>query len=506
MNIVSAFRAFRNGCIFQSLCGIHQIVNECSLAKNHYTGLITHSISSEKSGGGLFYHRVPEFWPKETKLDFLNDNSLNTVGWQRLVPNQKHTWLRTDTEDEFTSYLPIGSKAAKQAKSDKAETIFKTYSGGVKTNRDTYVYDFSFDRLSKRMRRFIEDYNAEVDRYRRELPKPDIDMFVDYNKIKWSATLKDNLKRHNYAVYNPSKIRVSPYRPFSNRFLFLDHVVNDRVLLQYRFLPLIQSESENQQICVSGIGSSKPLHCYIAQFIPCYDIIEKGQCFPFYTYDKDGSNRRENITDWALDQFRARYNDPAISKWDIFYYVYGLLHHPGYRERYALDLKRNLPRIPFAPTPSPGPFPEASGKGGTVASAKSLPEASGRDLGWGWQKGGFWPFSRAGQQLADLHLNYESVDRYELDWHAERTPPSYRVEKMLPKGKTDSEQGNYKVYSTLKYNDSLSLHGIPERAFAYRLGNRSALDWIVDQYRVKTDKRSGITTIPTATATTRNTS
>ena len=105
-------------------------------------------------------------------------------------------------------------------------------------------------------------------------------------------------------------------------------------------------------------------------------------------------------------------------------------------------------------------------------------------------------FSRAGQQLADFHLNYESVDRYQLDWHAERTPPTYRVEKMLPKGKADSDEGNYKVYSTLKYNESLTLHGIPERAFAYRLGNRSALDWIVDQYRVKTDKRSGITHDP----------
>ena len=115
--------------------------------------------------------------------------------------------------------------------------------------------------------------------------------------------------------------------------------------------------------------------------------------------------------------------------------------------------------------------------------------------GWG-PKSGFHAFSRAGKQLADLHLDYESVDRYELDWHAERTPISYRVEKMLPKGKVDSAEGNYKVYNTLKYNDSLTLHGIPARAFAYRLGNRSALDWIVDQYRVKTDKRSGITHDP----------
>ena len=117
-------------------------------------------------------------------------------------------------------------------------------------------------------------------------------------------------------------------------------------------------------------------------------------------------------------------------------------------------------------------------------------------LGEGAGGRGFWPFAQAGARLAELHLNYETVERFELDWHAERRPPSYRVEKMLPKSKVDSEQCNYKVYSTLKYNDTLTLHGIPERAFAYRLGNRSALDWIVDQYRVKTDKRSGITHDP----------
>ena len=112
------------------------------------------------------------------------------------------------------------------------------------------------------------------------------------------------------------------------------------------------------------------------------------------------------------------------------------------------------------------------------------------------KKSAFHAFSRAGRQLADLHLNYESADRYPLDWQSTRKPVSYRVEKMLPKGKVDSAEGSYKVYHTLKYNDTLTLHGIPERVFAYRLGNRSALDWIVDQYRVKTDKRSGITHDP----------
>ncbi|MCY3866084.1 MAG: helicase [Chloroflexi bacterium] len=416
---------------------------------------------SEEERGRLFYHRLPDFDRKETKLDFLSENSLSSVDWQRLVPNTKHTWRRTDTEDEFASYLPIGSKEAKRAKPDGAETIIKTYSGGVKTNRDVYVYDFQFDPLAKRMRQFVDDYNGQVDKYQRMNPKPEIDDFVDYENVSWSRDLKLDLKRGNYATYARDKIRISLYRPFVKKQLFLDRVLNEEVYQQPTYLPDEQSESENVQVSIGSVGIEKPFYSVAVNSIPNLSFVGFGgacQCFPFYTYDEDGSNRRENITDWALSQFRRHYHDPAISKWDIFYYVYGLLHHPGYRERYALDLKRNLPRIPFAPA--------------------------------------FRPYADAGRQLADLHLNYESADRHELDWQSARTPVSYRVEKMLPKGKVDSAEGNYKVYSTLKYNDTLTLRGIPERAFAYRLGNRSALDWIVDQYRVKTDKRSGITHDP----------
>ena len=417
---------------------------------------------SKKRKSRLLYHRLPEFDRKETKLDFLSENSLSSVDWLRLVPNTKHTWLRTDTEDEFASFLPVGSKEAKRANPDQAETIFKTYSGGVKTNRDFYVYDFQLDPLSKRMRRFVDDYNSQVDKYKRQNPKPDVDGFVDVSNVKWGESLKSNLTRGNYANYSERKIRRAFFRPFSTKFLFFDAVLNERVYLQPTFFPSESSESENRLICCTDVAyRSSSVSSLVVNSIPNLSIASTAdghQCFPFYTYDEDGSNRRENITDYALDLFRSHYNDPAISKWDIFYYVYGLLHHPGYRERYALDLKRNLPRIPFA-----------------------------RE---------FHSYADAGRQLADLHLNYESVERYELDWDATRTPPSYSVEKMLPKGKVDSTDGDYKIYKTLKYNDTLTLHGIPERAFAYRLGNRSALDWIVDQYRVKTDKRSGITHDP----------
>ena len=173
------------------------------------------------------------------------------------------------------------------------------------------------------------------------------------------------------------------------------------------------------------------------------------QCFPFYTYDEDGSNRRENITDWALAQFRAQYQDDTISKWDIFQYVYGLLHHPGYRERYQANLKRELPRLPFAPD--------------------------------------FRAFAAAGARLAEIHVGYEEMAPYALEEiEAPGQTLDYRVEKMrLSKDKTQ-----------IRYNDFLTLGEVPAQAFDYRLGNRSALEWVIDQYRVKTDKRSGIVNDP----------
>lgn len=160
-------------------------------------------------------------------------------------------------------------------------------------------------------------------------------------------------------------------------------------------------------------------------------------------------HRRANLTDWALSRFREHDGDPSITKWDIFHYVYGVLHQPSYREKFAANLKRELPRIPF------------------------------RD--------DFRAFADAGRRLADLHVHYEKVEPWPLDWIiAEGRPLSYRVEKMRwNKDKT-----------ALIVNDTLTLSNVPPEVFDYRLGNRSALDWVLDQYQVSTDKRSGIVTDP----------
>jgi len=200
------------------------------------------------------------------------------------------------------------------------------------------------------------------------------------------------------------------------------------------------------------------------------------QSFSFYLYDEDGSNRRENITDWALNHFRDHYHDPKIDKWAIFYYVYGLLHHPGYREKFADNLKRELPRIPLAP-----PLPLAGARIPSRTPSPGIPSGRGASSA-------FWAFSHAGQQLAALHLDYEKLDPWPLRIiETPGVPLSYRVaDKMrLNKDKT-----------ALRINDSLTLDGIPPEAFQYRLGNRSALDWVIDQYQLYTDPRSNITSDP----------
>jgi predicted helicase len=215
-----------------------------------------------------------------------------------------------------------------------------------------------------------------------------------------------------------------------------------------KILPNTETENENRVICCTN-HLQTPFVVQIVNRIPNEAIGgRQGQCFPFYVYD-DGANRRENITDWALEHFRKHCGKKKITKWDIFYYVYGILHHPGYRERYADNLKRELPRIPLAPD--------------------------------------FAAFAKAGSELAGLHLDYEKLEPWPLKWiESPDLPLSYRVEKMrLSKDKM-----------SLTVNESLALAGIPPETFRYRLGNRSALDWVIDQYRITENKRSGIRSDP----------
>ena len=403
----------------------------------------------------LKYYRVPEYWHSTDKLTFLAANkSISNINWLDLQPDSRNTWMTEGMQVDFSKLLAIGTKEAKNSRMIDNSVIFRMYSGGVKTNRDGWVYDFNEANLVTKVKNFIETYNGEVDRWRRRGNAPlQVDEFVTYDdtKIKWSESLKFNLQRAIYLDFKEEKIRQSLYRPYCKQWLFFDRILNERTYQFPQIFPLPMTEKENIVICLSGIGSNKPFHCLASNIIPCLDMLEKAQCFPFYIYAEDGGNCRENITDWVHKQFQDKYG-PEVTKWDIFHYVYGMLHHPQYRERYKENLKRDLPHIPLLR-----------------------------------RREAFETCAQIGKQLMDIHLNYEQAKEYRLKWVENQDIPfSWRVEKM----KLTSDR------TAVMVNESLTLSGIPQECFQYRLGNRSALEWVIDQYQVSTDKRSGIESDP----------
>lgn len=405
----------------------------------------------------IYYARMGEFWRKEEKYSQLEKlRQISNVDWKEIKPNKNYVWLTNGLEDEFEQFISIGNKESRSQKGEVKDCIFKIFSNGLHSSRDSWVYNFNQQELSANIEKMIEFYNSQVNLWNQNKSKSNnnIDDFVNYDdtKISWSSTLKIYLKRGVLSSYQDNKIRSSLYRPFCKQYLYLDDTLNDRCGQIWSVFPITKTEKENQIICLTGSGSEKPFMILITNLILDLHLVGAGcstQYFSFFTYNKEGTNRQENITDWALETFKTQYQDQTITKWDIFHYTYAVLHHPHYRQRYAANLKRELPRIPFAPE--------------------------------------FWPFAQAGKRLAEIHVNYEQQPEYRLK-HLENKdlPIDWRVEKMrLSKDKTQ-----------IKYNEFLTLTGIPPEVFEYRLGNRSALDWIIDQYQIKTDKRSGITNDP----------
>ncbi|RKU12044.1 DNA helicase [Candidatus Poribacteria bacterium] len=401
----------------------------------------------------IFYHRTDDLWNKNRKFDFLSEcQHIGGIEWQSIQPDVRHTWLTEGLHVEFYTFIPMGTKTAKAEKGTAKDVLYKTFSHGIITGRDAWTYNFNRNALIQNIQRIIQTYNAETSQWLQRANRDvDVDDFVGYDneKISWSRDLKVKLKRGKIAEYTEDNLRIAIYRPFTKSNLYFDRTMNDVIGVFPSIFPTSETETENQVIWLK-VGRDWPMFALMTNQIP--DLLPQSgsQCFPFYTYNEDGTNRQENITDWALAAFRKHYSDPSISKWDIFHYTYALLHHHKYREKYQANLKRDLPHIPFAQD--------------------------------------FWGFANAGAQLADIHVNYESQPKYDGLKYIETpdVPIDWRVKKMkLPKDKTQ-----------LVYNDFLTIGGIPAEVYDYRLGTRSALEWIVDQYRVKVDKRSGIVNDP----------
>ncbi|MHC2146477.1 DEAD/DEAH box helicase [Pseudomonas sp. 210_17 TE3656] len=424
-----------------------------------------------KAHGQIHFYDIGDYLTREEKLEKIA-SYISVAGieqWQQLIPDEHGDWLK-QRDNSFGQFMALGDKSDKSA-----ETLFESYSRGLETGRDAWIYNCSKSVLKKNVGNMIEFYNSEVIRLQSATPGLDrkareqlVKDFVstDSTKISWTRGLRSDCAAGKLATLNPNGVTISLYRPFTKQYAYFDRMLNAYVNQMPRIFP--RFTQGNVGICVPGLGGDKGFSALITDNLPDLNLapgMGGYQCFPLYLYDEvtpangdlfsaevgSGLHRRNAITDVGLAHFQSAYTSEAISKEDLFYYIYGLLHSPDYCERYADNLSKELPRIP--------------------------PVKTAID---------FWAFSKAGRALAELHLNYEAVEPYPLTIEAKGrlTDADYLVEKMKFAKKGDK--------TTVVYNHRITLKGIPEAAWDYVVNGKAALDWVMERQAVRTDKASGI--------------
>ncbi|MEH2105370.1 type ISP restriction/modification enzyme [Nostoc sp.] len=373
----------------------------------------------------IFHTRRPDFDTAEEKLRFLTETKFTDIHFQHITPDKSHNWIN-QTDNNFDNLLPLVNKDVKAGKAQEA--VFKLFSSGIKTQRDEWVYDLSEQNLTERMKFCIKVYQSLISGT------------TESNlNIKWDRELTKYLNRGIIKFFERQNIKPSLYRPFVKMKLYFDRHFNG---MTYQWFDIFNHiDLENKYIVIPGLASPKNFHSLASKNIIDLNCLPAGcQCLPLYRYDKDG-NRIDNITDWGLAQFQTHYGDSTIIKLDIFHYTYAVLHNPGYRTKYELNLKREFPRIPFY-------------------------EDFHQWVNWG-------------KQLMDLHINYETVQPYPL----KRIDLPLAINRT-PKAKLKADTAN----GTIVLDDVTTLEGVPKIAWEYRLGNRCALKWILDQYKEKKPK------------------
>lgn len=423
-----------------------------------------------ESRGFINYVDIGDDLPKGLKLAYLSqlkNVSTNDFSKQikKLTPDEHGDWLE-HRDRSFDKFPAISDKRKKEP-----IKVFETYSMGIKSNRDAWVYNFSQDELANNTGSMISFYNAERERLD-GLSEQEIEKQLDRDKkkIKWTTDLQTELRRGKVHELAQAKVFPVEYRAFTKSWWYSDSSWNWTRHLLPKFFPT--GNEDNRAILVSGVGARAGFSSFMTGGLFCLDLVEKGQCFPLKLYEpasaedglfttgETGYTERDGISDAGLKHFQDAYPDDQISKEDLFYYIYGLLHSPDYRERFKNNLSKELPRIP------------------AVKTAVD-----------------FWAFSKAGRALGDLHVNYETVEPYpvlikEGDLRlADITDAEafYRVEKMKFGGK-----GKDKDKTTVHYNPRITMTRIPLEAYDYVVNGKPALDWVMERQCVKTDKASGI--------------
>lgn len=410
----------------------------------------------------IFYHDIGDYLSREEKLRKITQaQSYRGLDWTHITPNEKHDWIN-QRDGLFDTLLPLAPEKKFDA---KAKSVFSTYSNGLKTNRDAWVTGFSKEQVSENMQAMIAFYNQQIEK---EV------VSEDKTKISWTRALKKDLSKATEHTFDTEAFVENLYRPFCKQQLYNHRPFIESPGLWNKLFPT--PHHKNLVICLSGVSSSKPFSSLISSYVPCFDYLEKSQCFPLYWYDENKGEpavslfgttneerwtQRDGITDWCLQEVRSRFaGAQSLTKEDIFYYVYGLLHSPDYRERFADDLRKALPRIPI------------------VERAEE-----------------FISFSKAGRRLAQLHLHYEDyaheaegVEVDERDYTAADEYAYYAVEKMRFPKKDERH--------TIIYNGHITIHNIPAEAYDYVVNGKSAIEWVMERYAVTIHKDSGIKNDP----------
>jgi predicted helicase len=427
--------------------------------------------------GQICFHDIGDYLTRDDKLaivrGFGSINGIRNVGgWHEITPDELGDWLG-QRDRAFDKFLGIGTKD-----NSCETTLFSNYSSGVKTQRDSWCVNADSNALAKNMHSMIEFYNSELKRFNEAHPSSDrksressVGGFIDTNaaKISWSDGLKSEIIRNKIHIFDKDQITNYLYRPFTRQWLYYDRTYNERVYQMPRIFPM-EYNAENRIFSVTGNGAQN-FTCLMSNILTDIQMHFNGQCFPRYLYEPAeagtlfagrsiGFERRDALTDAGLAHFQAAYPSEAITKDDLFYYVYGLLHSEEYRARYADNLSKQLPRIP------------------AVKKATD-----------------FWAFVDAGRKLGDLHCDYETVEPYPVTFVRGDTSlaaPSdpeafYRVEQMKFAGKRPNLDK-----TTVIYNANITISDIPLEAYDYVVNGKPAIEWVIERQCVKTDKASGI--------------
>ncbi len=413
----------------------------------------------------IWYHDIGDYLSREDKLKIVSDfHDISKLPLEIITPNEHGDWI-SKRNDKFDTWIPI---EADKKFNNATKSFFTAYAIGVATNRDSWVYNFSTKGLTENMNRMIEFYNQERQSFVNKLKdfpdlKVDDEVTTDTTKISWTRGIKKLLEKNIEITVDEKDIITGVYRPYTNLNLCFSDGVIEMPGLSKKLFPT--QNHKNFVICVTGIGSTKEFTALITNKIPCLDFVEKSQCFPLYWYetiepdqnalfgDDDAQIvKHEAISDFILERAQSKYGN-KVQREDIFYYVYGILHSKSYRETFSADLKKMLPRIPLVSD---------------------------------YEK--FWAFSKAGRDLANLHLNYEKVAPCP-DVTVEGDDKNDFIVKKMNFPKKGEKQ-------TIIYNDKITITNIPEKAYEYVVNGKSAIEWIMERYAVTVDQKSGITNNP----------